>query len=77
MIKKSPGAMAKWFKAPPVRSGKLSNVGPAGSIPLGQNFDFQKILLQTMEKNFWNRLRAFPNPENASQTLIKGKGFVH
>jgi hypothetical protein len=33
-FKKSPHAMAKWIRKP-ARSGKLSNFGPAGSIPGG------------------------------------------
>jgi hypothetical protein len=45
--------MGKWIRKPPVRSGKLSNLGPAVSIPLGQKFSFSKNFLQTVgQKKF-------------------------
>ena len=45
--------MANWPKAPPVRSGKLSNVGSAGDPAKAQILMFKKILLQTMGQKFF------------------------
>ena len=37
-LTKNVGYLTKWIRRSPVRSGKLSNVGPAGSILLEQKF---------------------------------------
>ena len=53
---KNIGYLAKWIRKLPVRSGKLSNFRPAGSIPLGQKFGSTKktFLTNNETKNFWS-----------------------
>src|SRR4051794_28818750 len=76
----SPDEMAKWSKALTVRSGKLSNFGPAVSILRGQKFWFSKsffhkswskIFAPTFEKkNFFYFIHV--NFMNVVQTSFEG-----
>jgi hypothetical protein len=69
---KIPGTMVNWSKAPLVRSGKLNKVGPAGSIPLGENFDFQKnFFYKQWSKIFFNKMAAYRGSLSASERRIK------
>jgi hypothetical protein len=68
---KSVGYMANCIKKPTVRSGKLSNVGPAGSIPTRVKLLLFKKIFAKKEQKFSNNFCSF-----FCKKFLKSKSFT-